>query len=173
MSIFKKALGIFVEVDEKKAQLQPEGEAQEAPAVVLPDAPADLSQEPDIQRVREAVKLLADLPLADIPLEKARALIAKTLEFAGMEPEELAESFQRARGLYQAQVQQEEQQTAARRQLNQERMELLRNAMEEEQQQCEAELAARSRRIESAAAELGEVEKAMAFFAPVSEEKQA
>lgn len=169
-NLFKKALGAFVEFEEKEgskpeAGQEPAAAAAQAP-VELPDAPADLSQDEDVRRVREAIKLLSTLPLGDIPVEKARALIVQTLKFAGMEPEELLASFHRARQLYQAVVSGEEQQIETRRQVNQERLRTLEEAIRLEKEQCEAEVKARTQRIEGARSELAEVEKAMAFFTP-------
>lgn len=183
MSIFKKALGVFVDFEEeKKAQAAaqpagpegaPAGEAGAAEAgpaqVQLPDQPADLTQDPDVARVMQAGQLLASLPLADIPVEKARELVARTLEFAGMKPAELLASFQRAQELYQAQIGTEQGKIEERRAKHTERMEILQAAIAEEKQQFEAELQARTARIESAHGGLGEIAKAMAFFTPATD----
>lgn len=170
-NLFKKALGIFVEIPEGKQPEEQAGQAEgEAPAAEavqpLPDAPEDLTGNPDVQRAQEAIKLLASLPLADIPVAKARELIKRTLEFAGMEPEELQASFQRAQALYAAQIDGEKERIATRQQQNRERLQLLDAAMAEEKQQCEAELSARNARVEAATAGLSEIAKATAFFAP-------
>ncbi len=173
MSLFRKALGAFVEFDEsKKEGEQPEAPEGEAPAeVALPDEQADLSSDPDIQRVQEAIKLLASLPVADIPVDKARDLIVRTLEFAGMDPEMLLGSFQRAQGLYRAQMRTEQELIESRKQVHAERIALLEAALKEEREQHEAEVDARNGRIEKANLYLSEIEKAMAFFAPEEEQE--
>lgn len=170
MSLFRKALGAFVEFDPKQPQNQEGAEVeaeqgQEPPAAAaLPDAPADLSADPDVQRVQEAIALLSSLPLAEIPVEKARELIVRTLQFAGMDAEMLIGSFQRAQGLYKAQMRNEQGLIESRKQLHTERLALLEAAIKEERAQCEAELAARTGRIEKANLYLSEIDKAMAFF---------
>jgi hypothetical protein len=177
-SIFKKALGVFVDFDENEKQkasapdgtpVVAEGTGEEAPAPAqLADQPADLAQDPDVARVMQAGQLLTSLPLADIPVEKARELVARTLEFAGMKPAELLASFQRAQELYQAQIRLEEEKIEGRRQKHGERMQILEAAIAEEKQQFEAELKARTGRIEGAHGGLGEIAKAMAFFTPAA-----
>lgn len=176
MSLSQKFLSLFVEVDAKKqavAAAAPVEAAEPEAAPVLPDAPVDLSQDEDVARARQAGQLLASLPLEDIPLEKARALVARTLQFAGMETGELAGSFQRARELFQAQMQLEQAKIAERRQLNAERLEVLEEAMAEEKAQYQAEVEARSQRIQQAGSGLAEIEKAMAFFVPTDTKGQA
>lgn len=173
MSLLKKALGAFVDFDEKKVPAEaahgaPETE-QAAAAVTLPDGETDLSADPDVERVQEAIALLSSLPLADIPVEKARELIVRTLEFAGMDSEMLLGSFQRAQGLYRAQIKGEEGLIASRRQVNAERIALLEAALKEEREQCEAEVTARTERIDKANLYLSEIDKAMAFFAVTEE----
>lgn len=167
-NLFKKALGAFVEFEEKPQQEQPRQEhvrEEAAEATAVSEAPADLSQDADIQRVKQAVELLASLPLADIPPDKARELIVRTLQFAGMKPEELVHSFQRGREQYQEAIQSEQAAIAARQQQNEERLKLLEQAIAEEKEQCAAEVAARTEQINQANAVLAEIEKAMAFFA--------
>lgn len=170
-NLFKKALGVFVDFDESKQEaVHPEAaEAPAAPAPVLEDVPDDLGQNPDVQQVREAIKLLGSLPLDGIPVEKARELIARTLKFAGMETADLLASFQRAQGLYQAQIQNEQARIAARQQQDLEILRKLEEAIAMEKEQCAAEVAERNRRIEQSTAELLDLEKALGFFAPKQE----
>lgn len=165
-NLFKKALGAFVEFDEEKAAAVEAAAPEETPAPVEIEPSADLSQDSDIVKVREATKLLASLPLSEFPVDKARELIVRTLQFAGLETEALAGSFLRAQSLYQAQIQGEQQAIATRQQQNLERLKLLEAAIAEEKEQCAAEVSARNQRIEATTAELVELEKAMAFFAP-------
>lgn len=170
MSLLKRALGAFVEFDPKQSPTPEEAEREQgqeppaAAAAALPDAPADLSADPDVQRVQEAIALLSSLPLAEIPVEKARELIVRTLQFAGMDAEMLIGSFQRAQGLYKAQMRNEQGLIESRKQLHTERLALLEAAIKEERAQCEAELAARTERIDKASLYLSEIDKAMAFF---------
>lgn len=168
--IFKKALGVFVDFkDEEREQQEEVAPAQQAePAVTVGPAP-ELDQDPDVARARQAIAMLADLPLADIPVEKARKLFAGALNLAGLNPADLAGSFDRAADLYQAAIGAESQAIAARHQVNVERIQLLEKALAEEKAQCEAEVAERNRRIEQAKVELTEIEKAMGFF--VQEQK--
>ncbi|HEY3368571.1 MAG TPA: hypothetical protein VGK74_26235 [Symbiobacteriaceae bacterium] len=165
-NLFKKALGAFVEFDEKEQQAPRHHNEEAAPAAapVLPDAPADLDQDPDVQRVSQAISLLSSLPLADIPADKARELIVRTLQFAGMKPEELTDSFVRAQTLYQSAIGGEQAAIAARQQQNLERLKLLEQAIAEEKDQCAGEVTARNERINQATSALVEIEKAMAFF---------
>ncbi|MFZ5816749.1 MAG: hypothetical protein ACOY93_15870 [Bacillota bacterium] len=169
MSLFKKALGAFVEFEEGKEQPPASqaaaGESPATPEAALPDAPADLSADPDVQRVQQAIQLLSSLPLTDIPVEKARELIVRTLQFAGMDPEALIGSFQRAEELYRSQIRTEQELMESRKKLNAERLALLEAAIQEEKAQCEAELTARTERIDKANLYLTEIDKAMAFFA--------
>ena len=168
-NVLKKALGLFVDFDEsqvaapQEAGTGTEGEGA-APAVTLPDVPADLSQDPDVTRVVEAGKLVASLPLEGIPVEQARELVARTLQFAGVALADLQGSFERARGLYQAAIAQEQARIVERERLHAERMQVLEQAMAEEKGQAEAEVGARTERIAKATASLAEMEKSMAFF---------
>lgn len=182
-NLFKKALGVFVdfsEDDEKKAAaVKAAAEAADdddaAPAdgpAPLADAPVDLSQDPDVARVMQAGQLLASLPLSDIPVDKARELVARTLEFAGMKTEELLGSFSRARELYRAAIQVEQAKVADRERQHHERMQLLEAALAEEKKQFEAEVAARNLRVEAANQGLGDIEQALAFFAPEDDEQK-
>ncbi|HWI62458.1 MAG TPA: hypothetical protein VNT75_11505 [Symbiobacteriaceae bacterium] len=165
--IFKKALGVFVDFkDEEKDQEREEAATASQhvePVVAVGPAP-ELDQDPDVARARQAIAMLADLPLAEIPVEKARKLIAGALQLGGLNPADLAGSFDRAAGLYQAAITAESQAIAARHQLNVERIQLLEKALAEEKAQCEAEIAERNRRIDQAKVELTEIEKAMGFF---------
>jgi hypothetical protein len=172
-NLFKKAMGIFVEYPGGKKPeegTEPPGEEDgaeaTAPAQPLADAPEDLSVDPDVQRTREAIRLLASLPLDGIPVEKARELVARTLEFAGMEPEALQASFRRAGELFRAQIGGEKAKIAVRQQQSQERLQLLEAATAEEKQQCAAEVTARNGLVEQATSDLSEIDKAAAFFAP-------
>jgi hypothetical protein len=175
-NLFKKALGVFVNFDEEKQeQTHVEAEAPDTAATheaaqVAVEPGADITQDADVVRVRQAIQLLADLPLEDIPVDKARKLIAGALKLAGLEAEDLAGSFERARSLHREQIAAEQQQMANRQQVNQERLTLLEKAITEEKAQCAAELQERGRRIEQASADLGQIEKAMAFFAPGHDE---
>jgi pyridoxal biosynthesis lyase PdxS len=178
-NVLKKALGLFVDFDETQAvkegapgETAPGAEGEGAAAVVtLPDVPADLSQDPDVTRVVEAGKLVASLPLEGIPVEQARELVARTLQFAGVALADLQSSFERARGLYQAAIAQEQARIVERERLHAERMQVLEQAMAEEKGQVEAEVGARTERITKATASLAEMEKSMAFFAEDEEEK--
>jgi|GEM_PF-4004708 len=165
--IFKKALGVFVDFKDEE---QPEtAEATEAaspaaPAAVTLEPGPELAQDPDVTRARQAIAMLADLPLAEIPVEKARKLIAGALRLGGLDAGDLAGSFQRATELYKAAMAAEEQAIAARQQLNAQRLQLLEKALAEEKEQCTAEVSERGRRIEQSRTELGQIEQAMAFF---------
>lgn len=172
-SIFKKALGVFVDFDEQKqetAAVSEEPAAEAAPAQPL-EPGADIAQDPDVIRVRQAIGLLADLPLEDIPVAKARKLIAGALQLAGLDAGDLADSFERARELHRRAVTTEQQQMAARQAVNEERLTLLEQAISDEKTQCAAELEERGLRIQQTTQALGEIEKAMAFF--VTEEPKA
>lgn len=164
--IFKKALGVFVdfkEDDERREAPEPEAAEQAATAVAV-DAPADLSQYPDVVRVRQAIQMLADLPLADIPVEKARKLIAGALQLGGLNAADMAGSFQRAAGLFQEMMEAEMQAIATRHRVNVERVQLLEKALAEEKSQCAAEVEERNRRIEQAKTELSQIDQALSFF---------
>lgn len=175
-NVLKKALGLFVDFDETQAApsqesgagTEGEGAAQ---TVSLPDVPADLSQDPDVTRVAEAGKLVASLPLEGIPVEQARELVARTLQFAGVALEDLQGSFERARGLYQAAIAQEQARIVERERLHAERMQVLEQAMAEEKGQVEAEVGARQERITKATGALAEMEKSMAFFTADAEDE--
>jgi hypothetical protein len=171
MSLLKKALGAFVEFSEQKDPEAPEQGPAPAPKDGVEEGPADLSDDPDIQRVQEAIRLLASLPLSEIPVAKARELIVRTLQFAGMAPEMLIGSFQRAQEVYRSQIHSEQGLIASRKQVSAERIALLEAALKEEREQCEAEIAARTERIEKANHYLSEIEKAMAFFAAEEESR--
>ena len=166
--IFKKALGVFVNFEENE---KPEATEQAAPTQQMaPAAPApELAQDPDVARAQQAILMLADLPLSEIPVEKARKLIAGALQLGGLNAADLAGSLKRAAGLYQAAMEAELAAIGDRHRVNVERVQLLEKALAEEKDQCAAEVAERNRRIEQAKTELSQIEQAMAFF--VTEEK--
>ncbi len=162
--LFKRIVSPFVEFKEEEA---PTTEEVPAPSEAAPASlvtAEELAADPDVQRVQQAVGLLAELPLAEIPPEKARNLIVATLKFAGMQVDELLGSFERVRGLYSASMETERQAIAERQRQHEEMVEKLKTALAMEQEQFAAEVAERNKRIEGAVGDLAKIDQAMVFF---------
>lgn len=165
-NLIKKALGAFVDFKEEEQSAAETTTAETAATDPGLTAPADLSQDPDVLRVQQAITLLSSLPLGDIPVDKVRELIVRTLKFAGLEVAALLESFQRVRGLYQERVAGAEQAIAAREEQHRQIMQKLEEAIAAENQQSAAEVAGYRAQVTQTAADLDKIQQAMAFFAP-------